>query len=80
MHAISVKHYLRFAPKNRSHTLVTRIREASARGCSQRLGARTKRAPRCASVAWSYFTPAEAKVSLTLLDRIVAILWSLTQR
>jgi four helix bundle protein len=32
------------------------------------------------AIAWCYFTPAEAKPSLTLLDRIVAILWSLTKR
>ena len=32
------------------------------------------------AIAWSYFTPAEAKAALALVDRIIAILWSLTKR
>ncbi len=32
------------------------------------------------AIAWSHFTPADAKASLALVDRIVAILWSLTKR
>lgn len=32
------------------------------------------------AIAWSYFTPVDAKAPLALVDRIVAILWSLTKR
>ena len=32
------------------------------------------------AIAWSYFTPGEATEALALLDRIVAILWTLTKR
>jgi len=32
------------------------------------------------AAAWAYFKPEEASAALRLLDRIVAILWSLTHR
>jgi len=32
------------------------------------------------AIAWSHFTPVEAKAALALVDRIIAILWSLTKR